>query len=115
MPAFQTDFDEMQRYFYTTFVYQSLTAGVPIQASAYVANAVLLSHVFPRRMCKTPNVVPYGWASHTAGNITNLNGNADFAIATLAANQKGISQGAAPTAAAGAVFATVIRADARLS
>jgi hypothetical protein len=115
VPSFQNDFEEMQRYFYTTFNYQSLTAGWPFTGTAYAANSVSICAGFPRRMCKVPNVVPYGWASHAAGNVTNISTNVDYANATLGATQKGVVGGPAITATAGQVFATFIQADARLS
>jgi hypothetical protein len=115
VPPFQADFEEMTRYFYTGFTYQSKTAGVPIQATAYIANAVQFNQLFPRRMAKAPTVVPYGWTSHTAGNVTNVSTGADYPNATLGATQKGIVGSATVTAAKADVFFTYFTADARLS
>jgi hypothetical protein len=115
VPSFQTDFEEMLRYFYTGFTYQSKTAGIPIQTSAYVANGVQFNQLFPRRMAKTPTVVPYGWTSHTAGNVTNVSTGVDYANATLGATQKGVVGAATVTAAKADVFFAYFTADARLS
>ena len=113
--SFDADFWECLRYYYTTFVYQSLTAGIGIIGNAHIANAAWFSYTFPRRMAKIPTVVPYGWTSHAAGNITNISTGTDFAIAALASGQKGFSVGASPTTTAkGDVFLTYITADARL-
>jgi hypothetical protein len=116
VPSFDADFWDCLRYYYTTFNYQSLTTGVPIQATASAAAAVIISHIFPRRMAKVPTVVPYGWLSHAAGNITNISAGTDIANATLGATLKGVVvQPTATGATAGQVFATLITADARLS
>jgi hypothetical protein len=114
VPAFEADFNEMQRYYYTGFNYQGTTSGVPLVAPA-ATNSVLISGLFPRRMCKVPTVVPYGYTSHAAGKITNLISGLESAVATLAATQKGVVANPTPTATAGDIFATIIRADARLS
>jgi hypothetical protein len=116
VPSFDADFWECLRYYYTTFNYQSVTTGVPIQATAYLAASTLFNHMFPRRMAKAPTVVPYGWTSHAAGNVTNISTNTDIATATLTAYQKGIAAVVTATGAtAGHAIAAVIIADARLS
>jgi hypothetical protein len=112
---FSQDFEEMQRYYYTGFSYQSTTVGIPVQASAQTTNAVLWSFAFPRRMCKAPTVVPYGFNSHASGNVTDLTSGVDIATATLAATQKGVVQNTTPTVAKTDELATIIRADARLT
>jgi hypothetical protein len=116
VPAFDADYNDCIRYYFTTFDYQSVTAGVGIQGAAWTANTAIFTTVFPRRMCKAPTVVPYGWTSHAAGNITNVSTGADFALANWSAHQKGLTGTASPTATAkGDVFLTYITADARLS
>lgn len=113
--SFDADYQDCIRYYYTTFNYQSFTTGVGITGNAHVANNSYFAFAFPRRMAKVPTVVPYGWASHTAGNITNLSTGADFAVATLTATAKGICGNPAPTATAkGDVLIACITADARL-
>jgi hypothetical protein len=115
VPAFQADFEEMTRYFYTGFNYQSLTAGVPIQATAYITNAVQFNQLFPRRMAKAPSVVPYGWTSHAAGNVTNVSTGVDYVNATLGATPKGIAASITATATKADVFFALFTADARLT
>jgi hypothetical protein len=116
VPSFQNDFEDMQRYFYTTFNYQAINAGVSTMGIAYVAAGAILSLLFPRRMCKVPAVVPYSSSTFASANIRNQSTNADVAVATLAATPKGIY--AAPTvtgAAVGNVVTCLVRADARLT
>jgi hypothetical protein len=117
VPSFDVDYNDAIRYYFTTFNYQSVTTGLWITGNAQVANAVLFSSLFPKRMCKTPNVVPYGWNTHAAGNITNLSVsiNTDVATATLGATPKGISHSGNPTATKADVFGAFITADARLT
>jgi hypothetical protein len=117
VPSFDADYNDLIRYYFTTFNYQSVTAGMAIMGVAYIASAAVFSTVFPRRMCKTPNVVPYGWTSHAAGNVTNISAPADSAVAALVgASPKGVSGGVTVTAATkGDSFLTFITADARLS
>ncbi len=115
-PTWEADYHDAIRYYFTTFNYQVLNAGIPIQGFAYAADSIELAFIFPRRMCKTPTVVPYSWATHTTGNITNLSTATDFAVATLGADPKGIIASASPpTTAKGDAFQTIIVADARLS
>jgi hypothetical protein len=116
--SFETDFHDAIRYYYTTFNYQSLTAGMPIVGTAYITNGYGFSYSYPRRMCKTPSVVPYGYTSHAAGNISNIASGAavDSAIATLSSTQKGVSVFlAGGTSTKGDTLAAFITADARLS
>jgi hypothetical protein len=116
VPSVEQDFLECTRYYFTTFTYQSVTAGVPIMGMAQAANGCFFAFTFPRRMAKTPTVVPYGWNSHTAGNITNVSTGTDFAVAGLSSTPKGVASSATPTSTAkGDVFLTIITADARLS
>ena len=116
VPSFDADFWECIRYYFTTFNYQSVTVGTPISGNAFVANSAAFAYTFPRRMCKTPTVVPYGWTSHTAGNITNISTGVDAATATLSASVKGIVALPGPASTAkGDVFFALIIADARLA
>jgi hypothetical protein len=115
VPAFQADFDEMQRYFYTTFAYQSVAAGIFVQATALTTNTVMMTGLFPRRMARAPTVVPYGRISFAAGNITNMSTGADFAVATLTGLIKGFASQVAGTSTKGDVFGAFITADARLT
>lgn len=116
VPSFDADFWECLRYYYTTFNYQSVTIGAPITGIAHVANGCYMNCLFPRRMAKTPTVVPYGWTSHAAGNVTNQSSVIDFAIATLGSTLKGVVVAFVPTGTAkGDLFWAYITADARLS
>jgi hypothetical protein len=92
VPAFSTDLEECQRYYWTGYNYQSLTSGVPIRLAAPQTNAWIADFVFPRRMSKAPTVVPYGCVSNAAGQITNYSVSPvlDLPVATLAAQRKGI-------------------------
>jgi hypothetical protein len=60
---FGTDFDACQRYYYTSFDYQSSSSGVPMTFVAQATAGAAGSWGFPRRMCKVPTVVPYSTAS----------------------------------------------------
>jgi hypothetical protein len=116
VPPFEADFHDAIRYYWTTFTYQLTNAGVPIEGVAYLANSVLFSYLFPRRMARVPTVVPYGWTSYAAGKVTNISTGIDYTCATFGATQKGVA--ASPsglTAAKADVFAAYITADARLS
>lgn len=115
VPSFSTDLDELQRYYYTTFDYQSATTGFPIISTASASNTVLFSEGFPRRMCKAPTVVPYGWVSHSAGVITNTSSGSDVTCATLPSTRKGTAGQVSATSAKGDTFGALIVADARLT
>jgi hypothetical protein len=76
----------------------------------------VLSLTFPRRMCQAPVVTPYGYSTHAAGNITDLNSGGDIATATLGAVPKGVAAaGAAATTTKGDPIACFVIADARLT
>jgi hypothetical protein len=113
---FEADYHDCVRYYFTTFTYQSVTAGFPIAATAHLANAAVFNFQFARRMCKIPTVVPYGWTSNTAGKVTNVSTGVDYTVATIGAVAKGVvGNPAGLTAAKGDVFLAFITADARLS
>jgi hypothetical protein len=115
VPSFAIDYDACIRYYFTTFSYQSVTSGVAIVATTHVANTLDIFYMFPRRMCKQPTVVPYGFYSYAQGNVTNISVNSDIATATLAAFQKGVAASVPVTSAKADVCGTYIIADARLS
>jgi hypothetical protein len=115
-PSFATEYEDVIRYFFTTFTYQTVAGGHPVQGTAVATNAVYFIYTFPRRMCKTPSVVPWSVAgTPTTGQITNLSTSANTGQGTLSALPKGIYASAAPTATKGDVFGAFIQADARLS
>jgi hypothetical protein len=116
VPGFGADFEDVQRYYYTTFDYQSSNSGVPMTFVAQGAAGAAGSWPFPRRMSKVPTVVPYSSATFTAGNLRNLTTNADLALANLTATRKGTyiitTTGGG---AKGDVLACYFTADARIS
>ena len=113
--AFGTDYEEVIRYYWTGFNYQSTANGVPVIFVASNANSAYGSSVFPRRMCQIPTVVPYSWTNKTAGYVTELSTSNDVAVATLPATQKGVAANITATSNKGDVLAAIIIADARLS
>jgi hypothetical protein len=116
-PSFSDEYENVIRYYFTTFSYQSTNAGVAIDGNCQLAATGALATTFPRRMCKTPTVVPYSSTSFTAGTVRNLSTPGDVNIATLSATPKGVS--ALTIGMTGAVkydvISALIRADARLS
>jgi hypothetical protein len=93
VPPFQDDFEEMLRYYFTTYNYQSNSAGFPILLTAPQNGQYAAQFGFPRRMARVPTVVPYGWGSNTSGQITDMSVATpfDIPVATLAATKKGVS------------------------
>jgi hypothetical protein len=117
VPGFGTDFEDVQRYYYCNFDYQSSSSGVPMTFVAQAAAGAAGSWGFPRRMAKVPTVVPYSTASpFAAGNLRNLTTSADVVMANLTATRKGTYILATTGGGAkGDVLAAYIRADARIS
>lgn len=113
--SFSADYEEVIRYYWTNFNYQSVTGGVPMTFVASGTNIAYGTLIFPRRMCKVPAVVPYGTTSHAAGNVTNLSTGTDVALATLTATPKGTGSQITATGTKGDVFGAYLIADARLS
>lgn len=114
--SFSTDYQDCIRYYNTSFEYQTTTAGVALHSTASSTTIVFLSRLFPRRMCKSPSVIPFGFYSKAAGNITNTSTGNDTAIANLPATNKGISAYLTISGATkGDTYAAHYIADARLS
>lgn len=113
--SFEADLHDCIRYYWTSFNYQSLTAGTPLVFQSTGTNIAYGSLVFPRRMCKAPTVVPYSWNSHAAGNMYNLGTPADVAVATLPAVPKGLAGSITVSSTKGDTLACLVTADARLS
>jgi hypothetical protein len=113
--SFEEDYFGCIRYYFTTFSYGSLTAGFPFILQSQSTNNAMGSMLFERRMCRAPTVVPYGWTSHTAGNVTNMSTGSDVATATLPSTPKGVGGSITSTSNKGDTFACLITADARLS
>jgi hypothetical protein len=93
VPAFEDDLNQLMRYFFTSFLYQSKTAGTPIQFAANQVGSWAAAYIFPRRMCKAPAVTPYSWQTHAAGLITDISTNPQFDIpvSSLPAARNGIA------------------------
>jgi hypothetical protein len=96
-PAFSDDFEAAQRYFYTTFNYQSVVAGFAIPFASPTPGTIDAQFPFPRRMAKVPTVTPFGYQSHASGMITDISTAPvlDIALAALNATQKGVSHSGA--------------------
>jgi hypothetical protein len=113
---FSADYEEVIRYYWTSFNYQLLNAGMPVLGTSQTNGNFLLSLTFPRRMCRVPTVTPYGYSSHNPGNITDISTASDIAMASLGAVQKGIAAaGAAAGTTKGDAIGCFVIADARLS
>jgi hypothetical protein len=115
--SFEADFHDAIRYYFTTFNYQSLTAGAwGLQLSCYLAATGSGAFTFPRRMCKIPTVTVNAAVSFTAGNVRNLATSVDVASPAPTAAPKGVTyNGTLTGATVGQLFAAYITADARLS
>jgi hypothetical protein len=117
VPAWDADYNDAIRYYFSSFDYQSVTAGIGLMGVAYNANAPISSFIFPRRMCKAATVTPYGWNSHTANRVTNISTAIDYNFGPFTATDpKGfVVSPTGATAAKGDIFLNYIIADARLS
>jgi hypothetical protein len=113
--SFEQDYHDCTRYYYTTYTYQSTTAGMAMVFNAYVVNNIFGSWQFARRMCKVPTVVPFSPNTNTAGTIRNITGSADITLANLNATAKGVHHSSTPTIAVNSVLTAYINADARLA
>jgi hypothetical protein len=114
--SFEADLHDAIRYYYTTYSYQSVTAGVSMTLYAYAANSVFGSSLFARRMCKVPTIVPYSPNTNTAGTVRDITTAADIALANLNGTAKGVQhQGTLTGAAVNNLLAAFITADARLA
>lgn len=93
VPPFEEDFWQTLRYYFSSFNYQSVTAGIPLQFRSPYNTAWNAAYVFRQRMARAPTVTAYGYQTHASGNITNLRGGTavDIPVATLAATREGIS------------------------
>ena len=89
--SFDQDYNDCIRYYFTSFNYQSVVAGVPIFGRTPNAGQWLFGELFPRRMAKAPVVTPFGYTSHASGNITNVSLAKDIAVTAIAAAPKGLS------------------------
>lgn len=118
--SFDQDFWDCLRYYWTSYNYQSTTAGpiglnLDAQSTGNAAGSVL----FPRRMAKVPTISLYSTSTNTVNTLRNLTTNVDVtAFAAPVAYQKGVSFNGAITTPASAksdVIAAMVTADARLT
>jgi hypothetical protein len=93
VPAFSADLEELQRYYFTSFLYQSTTNGTPINLVANQSGSWAGAYIFPRRMAKAPLVVPYSYQTQAAGLITDISTNPpfDIPVASLPATRRGVA------------------------
>lgn len=91
VPSWDADYWDAIRFYFTSFNYQSTSAGMMVPGRVIKDGTWNFNELFSHRMCKAPTVVPYGYASHVAGFITDLVTNNDVAVASLVANPKGVS------------------------
>jgi hypothetical protein len=70
--SFDDDLEEVLRYYWTSFNYQSVTAGIAIPIFAPSNGVWRADFVFPQRMCKAPTITPYSQDTQVSGLITNL-------------------------------------------
>lgn len=117
VPSFEADYHDAIRYYWTSYTYQSTTAGVwAFDAVSNVAATTTGTVVFPRRLCKPPTITFNAASSNTAGSLRNLSTAADVAVTAPPAVQKGFNfNGATTGSAKGDVLAAFVTADARLS
>lgn len=110
--SFETDLHDAIRYYYTSFSYQSTTAGVPLSASVPANGTWNMANLFPRRMAKVPTVTPYSWLTKAAGLLTDITGNYDIAVASVVSLQKGIIDSETATLATTGTTSTSINVTA---
>lgn len=91
MKSFEGDYHDCIRYYWSSFNYQSTTAGVYLRGSSPSVGQINFGEVFPRRMCAAPAVVPYSYLNHNAGYVTDLSLSFDTPVANLSAVAKGIA------------------------
>jgi hypothetical protein len=97
VPAWDADYWDCTRYYFTTFNYQSVTNGVRALGRCPKDGNWTFSQLFPHRMCKAPTVTPYSIrATPVAGYFTDLSSNNDIPLASIAAQAKGVDD-AQPT------------------
>ena len=113
--SFEDDYELMNRYYWSGFVYQSATTGVPEIFVASTTNTAFGSVMFPRQMAKIPTVVPYSWLNQAAGYVTSLTANTDYPVATIPASREGAAASITVTSTKGDVLAAILVADARLN
>jgi hypothetical protein len=120
VPPFGTDYEELIRYYYTTFNYQVTNAGlIGLNLDSQSGGNAAGSMLFPRRMAKTPTITLFSPTTFTANTIRNLTTAVDVtAFAAPSPTLKGVAFIGAITTPASAksdVLAAIVTADARLA
>jgi hypothetical protein len=118
--SFDADFWECIRYYWTSYSYQSTTAGpLGLNLIAQTAGNAAGSMLFPRRMAKVPTVTLASPTTNTASTLRNLTTAVDVtAFGAPIIYNKGITFSAAITTPASAksdVLTAMVIADARLT
>jgi hypothetical protein len=118
--SFDQDFNDVIRYYWTSYNYQSTTAGPwGLVLSAFAAGSASGLLLFARRMCKVPTVTLYSPSTNTAGTLRNLTTGVDVtAFAAPTVFQKGVNFNGAittPASAKGDGIVAMVTADARLA
>lgn len=93
--SFEADYEDCIRYYWTSFNYQSTSAGVALRGTAPSNSVMSIAQLFPKRMCASPTVVPYSYINQSKGYVTDGSVNVDIILAGLSANKKGIDYQAA--------------------
>lgn len=121
VPSFEADFHDAIRYYWTSYNYQSTTAGIwGLALYAYVAGSAGGTMLFPRRMCKVPAVTLFSPTSNNAGTLRNITTSVEVtAFGTPSPIAvKGITFSQAittPASVKGDMIVAIVTADARLS
>lgn len=88
--SFEADYEDCIRYYWTSFNYQSTSAGTAIRGLAPNNSVMSIAQIFPTKMCAVPSVIPYSYINQSKGNITDASVNQDISLANLSATRKGI-------------------------
>lgn len=117
--SFEADYQDAIRYYWTSYNYQSTTAGPwGLVLNAFLAGNAAGATLFPRRMAKIPVVTLSSPTTNTGGTLRNITTNAEVTVfGAPAAYSKGINFNGAITTPASAksdVIIAMVTADARL-
>ena len=90
-PSWDNDYWEAIRYYFTTFNYQSVSAGLPILGRAPQDGQWLFAQLLPHRMAKIPVCTPYSYLTPAnSGQFSDVSLGIDLPKATMAATPKGV-------------------------
>lgn len=93
--SFEADYEDCIRYYWTSFNYQSTSAGIALRGTAPNNNVMSIAQIFPKRMCAVPAVIPYSYINQSKGYVTDASISLDILLANLIATKKGIDYQAA--------------------